>query len=315
MGGAATSSKLIDPGTGGPPPDPDDPWKAVDDADLDRDLSGDEDDDSMSIFSMCTKVDAAEEDQDVKAFRKFFFGYLAELLALMRTVESMEYATGLKQGAKKGSSGSDSYTTTTGDGNSNTCLMESCGKVHRSAKTKRPSQCLAFCPIFKKLTVNQRFSTAKKLKLCLRCLQPNHLLKDCRMTQLKCRTCSSESHATLLCRSAETADQGTGKAKVKQSADGASSFTTDTDGKTGEPAVADGAAVSAPPETTSNMAATYDYLDSEAYLLSCDGNVASYTHTCVGQTSVKSKGGREVSCGTLFDYCSTDAWVSAEFAK
>ena len=63
------------------------------------------------------------------------------------------------------------------------------------------------------------------------------------------------------------------------------------------------------------MATTYDYLESEAYLLSRDGNVASYTHTCVGQTSVKDKSGREVPCGTLFDYCSTDAWVSAEFAK
>ena len=101
IGGAATSSKLADPDTEGPPPEADDPWKAVDDADLDRDLSGDEDDDSTSIFSMCTKVDATEEDQDVKAFRKFFFGYLSELLALMRTVESMEYATGLKQGGTK----------------------------------------------------------------------------------------------------------------------------------------------------------------------------------------------------------------------
>ena len=35
----------------------------------------------------------------------------------------------------------------------------------------------------------------------------------------------------------------------------------------------------------------------------------------MGQTSVKDKSGREVPCGTLFDYCSTDAWVSAEFAK
>ena len=95
----------------------------MDEADLGRDLSGDEadDDDSTSIFSMCTKVDAGEEDGDVKAFRKFFFGYLAELLALMRTVESMEYATGLKQGGKKGSSGSDSYTTTTGDASNSTC--------------------------------------------------------------------------------------------------------------------------------------------------------------------------------------------------
>ena len=123
----------------------------------------------------------------------------------------------------------DAYITATGNGNSNTCLIESCGKVHRSAKTRRPSQCLAFCPIFRKLVLNQRFSIAKKLKLCLRCLQPNHQLKDCRMTQLKCRTCGSESHATLLCRSAETGDQAGGK--VKQTADGASSFTTDTGGK------------------------------------------------------------------------------------
>ena len=97
------------------------------------------------------------------------------------------------------------------------------------------------------------------------------------MTQLKCRTCGSESHATLLCRSAETGDQAGGK--VKQTADGASSFTTDTGGKATELPAADGAAASAPPETSSNLASTYDYLDSEAYLLSRDGNVASYTHT------------------------------------
>ena len=135
------------------------------------------------------------------------------------------------------------------------------------------------------------------------------------MTQLKCRTCSSESHATLLCRQTESGDQTGPKGKVKPSADGAATFTTDTEGKAVEPTAADGAAAPATPETASNMASTYDYLESEAYLLSRDGSVASYTHTCVGQTSVKDRSGREVPCGTLFDYCSTDAWVSAEFAK
>ena len=312
-GPPATSSRLVEPNPGVLPPlDGEDPWEAVDEADIDRDLSGDESDDSTSIFSLCTKVQGPQEDQDVKAYRKFFFSYLTELLALMRTVESMEFASGLKQGGKNKQDGTDCHNTTTGDGD-NRCLMDGCGKVHRSAKTKRPSQCLAFCPVFKKLSLNQRFSTAKKLKLCLRCLQPNHQVKDCRMTQLKCRTCSSEAHSTLLCKSADSA--GGAKGKAKESADGAAVFTTDTDGKDPEPAGTDTAATTPLPETVSNLASTYDYLETEAYLLSRGGSGVNSTHTCVGLTCVKGKSGSEVRCGTLFDFCSTDAWVTAEFAR
>ena len=133
------------------------------------------------------------------------------------------------------------------------------------------------------------------------------------MTQLKCRTCSSEAHSTLLCRSADGA--GGGKGKVKESADGAVVFKTDTDGNDPETAGTDTAATTPLPETASNLASTYDYLETEAYLLSRGGNAVNSTHTCVGQTCVKGKGGREVRCGTLFDFCSTDAWVTAGFAR
>ena len=104
-------------------------------------------------------------------------------LALLRTIESMEFASG----GKKDQPGSDAFNTGTETG-SMKCLMVDCGKIHKSQKTKKPSQSLAFCDVFKKLPLNQRFSTAKKLKACLRCLQPSHLVKDCKMTQLKCRT-------------------------------------------------------------------------------------------------------------------------------
>ena len=77
---AVTSSKVAD----GAAADPDgaqdagvDPWAALDQTGKIRDLSDDEsdDDDSDSIFRICTRAkDAVNEDQDVKAFRKFFFG-------------------------------------------------------------------------------------------------------------------------------------------------------------------------------------------------------------------------------------------------
>ena len=125
----------MEPEPGAPPPlEVEDLYKAVDEADVERDISGDESDDSTSVFSMCTKIQDPLEDQDVRAYRKFFFSYLVELLALMRTVESMEAASGLKQGGKNKQDGTDCHNTTTGDGD-NKCLMDGCGKVHRSAKT------------------------------------------------------------------------------------------------------------------------------------------------------------------------------------
>ena len=222
----------------------------------------------------------------------------------------MEFASGVKQGGKKKPPGSENHNTVT-QGGELKCLMEGCGKILKSKKSKKASQSLAFCEIFKKLPLSQRFSTAKKLKACLRCLQPGHLVKACPMTQLKCRTCSSETHGTLLCKSADDASP---KAKGKDQAGGAV-FATDTEAKGGEPSGTEEAPSAPPPETTSNLASTYDYLATEAYLLSCDSNGASSTHTCVGQTCLISKDGREVGCGTLFDHCSSDAWISARFAR
>ena len=130
------------------------------------------------------------------------------------------------------------------------------------------------------------------------------------MTQLKCRTCSSETHSTLLCRSADDAAKAEGKKPVSGGA-----FTTETEVKGADPAGAVEPAGVAPPETTSNMASTYDHLDSEAYLLNRDGRGSNLTHTCVGQACVIDKNNREVYCGTLFDHCSSDAWISASFAR
>ena len=68
-----TSSKLVEPGAGGADPG-EDPWKAIVAAEHDRNLSDDkDDDDSTSVFSLCTKVGCPEEDADVKSFNKFFF--------------------------------------------------------------------------------------------------------------------------------------------------------------------------------------------------------------------------------------------------
>ena len=95
---AVTSSKVA----GGEVPDPEDdddgdPWRALDKAGRVRDLSDSEsDDDSTSVFSLCTRAkDGINEDKEVKSYRKFFFGYINECLALMRTIESMNYASHL----------------------------------------------------------------------------------------------------------------------------------------------------------------------------------------------------------------------------
>ena len=94
---AVTSSKVAD---GGPDPGDDDevdPWTALDRARRDRDLSDGEsdDDDSTSVFSLCTRArEGVNEGQDVKSYRKFFFSYLNDTLALMRTIESMNFASG-----------------------------------------------------------------------------------------------------------------------------------------------------------------------------------------------------------------------------
>ena len=76
---AITSSKIADGGVPDPTEedDGDDPWRALDKAGKVWDLSDDEsdDDDSTSIFSLCTRAkDGINEDQDVKAFKKFSLG-------------------------------------------------------------------------------------------------------------------------------------------------------------------------------------------------------------------------------------------------
>ena len=99
------------------------------------------------------------------------------------------------------------------------------------------------------------------------------------MTQLKCRTCSSEAHSTLLCRSAD--GSGGGKGKPKESADGPAVFKTETEANDPETAGTDTTATTPQPETASNLQSTYDYLETEAYLLSRGGNSVNSTHTCV----------------------------------
>ena len=59
---------------------------------------------------------------------------------------------------------------------------------------------------------------------------------------------------------------------------------------------------------------TYDLLESEAYLLSRDGN-QNPVHTCVGEICSIDNAGREHPVGALFDHCSSDSWVSAAHAR
>ena len=72
------------------------------------------------------------------------------------------------------------------------CLMEGCGKIHRSARSKKATQSLAFCDLFKGMNLKQRTAVAKKLSACKRCLQPGHGIKTCKLESLKCRTCDGK---------------------------------------------------------------------------------------------------------------------------
>ena len=169
-----TSSKVADGGVPDPEDDDEvDPWRALDKAGRVRDLSDDEsDDDSTSVFSLCTRAkDGINEDKEVKSYRKFFFGYINECLALMRTIESMNYAS---TGGKDKSTTHNNNTETKPDG---LCLMEGCGKIHRSARSKKATQSLAFCDVFKGMNLKQRTAVAKKLSACNWCLQPGHGIK------------------------------------------------------------------------------------------------------------------------------------------
>ena len=206
----------------------------------------------------------------------------------MRTIESMNHAS--SSGEDKSSTQNNNTET---QPNSSQCLIEGCGKIHRAAKSKKTTQSLAFCDVFKKMNIKQRAALAKKLSACNRCLQPGHGVKTCKLENLKCRTCEGNGHATLLCRKggdnkSDSKDKGS-KAKPADTA----THQTVTE-KEDDPVTVE--APPALPETTSNLGVTtpssYDLLESEAYLLSRDGNT-NPVHTCVGQVCAIDSQGRE----------------------
>ena len=169
--------------------------------------------------------------------------------------------------------------------------MEGCGKIHRSAK-KKATQSLAFCDVFKGMNLKQRSAVAKKLGACNRCLQPGHGVKTCKLESLKCRTCEGNGHATLLChKGSDNKSDSKDKAKAKPA--GTVTHQTVTE-KEDDPVT-----IETPPplpETTSNLGVTtpssYDLLESEAYLLSRDGNT-NPVHTCVGHICAIDSQGQE----------------------
>ena len=140
--------------------------------------------------------------------------------------------------------------------------MKGCNKVHRVPRSKRPTQSLSFCDAFKKLDIKQRKAVQKELSACVRCLQPGHDIKSCKLDNLKCRTCDGTNHATLLCYKNHGDNKGDNKKdNGKTKAAGTSSHQTVTD-KTEEAAVPE--VSPPPPETVSNLGVTipgtYDLL-------------------------------------------------------
>ena len=53
------------------------------------------------------------------------------------------------------------------------------------------------CPEFAKLSPKERVQRTLDLRLCLRCLKPKHVLKECRLSRT-CDSCQSQTHNSLL---------------------------------------------------------------------------------------------------------------------
>ncbi|KYN14926.1 hypothetical protein ALC57_12866 [Trachymyrmex cornetzi] len=63
-----------------------------------------------------------------------------------------------------------------------------------------------FCDSFKNLSVQSRVAEARKLKLCLNCLNTNHLVRDCRSSM--CRYCGNKHHSLLHYNSSDSLNKG-----------------------------------------------------------------------------------------------------------
>ena len=48
--------------------------------------------------------------------------------------------------------------------------MKGCNKVHLAPRSKKPTQSLAFCNVYKKLNLKQRKAVQKEMSACTRCL-------------------------------------------------------------------------------------------------------------------------------------------------
>ncbi|XP_062537957.1 uncharacterized protein LOC134206279 [Armigeres subalbatus] len=83
-----------------------------------------------------------------------------------------------------------SHATTTSDTSKQQCVT-----------CRKDAHTLSSCEEFLKLSQKQSFNVAKKYGLCLNCLRPSHLVKDC--SSGSCRTCNKRHH-TLLHMNAST---------------------------------------------------------------------------------------------------------------
>ena len=62
---------------------------------------------------------------------------------------------------------------------------------------------LFLCPTFKAKSVEERFSTATKLKVCTNCLSYNHFCRDC-PSRRSCKDCGARHHSLLHRQSSST---------------------------------------------------------------------------------------------------------------
>ena len=75
-------------------------------------------------------------------------------------------------------------------------------RVTHYTKGNRPTKSISRCPDFIKLSTDEKFKLAKKLKCCVICLNYNHTKAECRIDNM-CVKCGKDKHHPSLCRMVE----------------------------------------------------------------------------------------------------------------
>ena len=78
-------------------------------------------------------------------------------------------------------------------------------KIIHFTKGNRPTKSISRCPEYMKLTTEEKYKIAKKLKCCVICLNTNHTKSECRI-DTNCVKCGKDKHHPSLCRMKDDAN-------------------------------------------------------------------------------------------------------------